>query len=161
MSNINGSHIDDLFKRASEGYPIRTDSADWDKIAASLEKDPSLILPPVNGQEEEGKKRRWLWLLLIIPLAAGGYYTWHSQNNNIHGRKEQAWKKSFSGQTKTDRSRPATMGSGWGKSSGVTAAAEESTVAGILSPENGLDRCRKLSPEIEGAARVRRIKGPR
>lgn len=76
MSNVKGNDIDDLFKRASDKYPLRTDSADWDRLAADLEKDPSLIVPPPNMDGDKRRRRRFFWLFLLIPLGVGGlvYY---------------------------------------------------------------------------------------
>jgi len=76
MSNVNDNNLDDLLRRAAEKYPLRTDSADWGKLVADLDKDPSLILPPVNG-EDGRRRRRFFWLFLLLPLAGAGYYTWH------------------------------------------------------------------------------------
>jgi len=77
MSNLKDTDFDDLFRRASDKYPLRTDSADWDKLAAALEKDPRPEL--YGGMEAAGRrrKRRFIWLLLILPLGGLGYYTWH------------------------------------------------------------------------------------
>jgi len=78
MSNVNGNNIDDLFKRASDQYPLRTNSSDWNKLAADLEKDPSLILPPLNEEDGKRKRRRFFWFFLLLPLGGAGYYAWHS-----------------------------------------------------------------------------------
>jgi hypothetical protein len=74
MSHVNGDDIDDIFRRASERYPLRTDSADWNKLAADLERDPSLILPAVNADEGGRRKKRFFWLFLLLPLGGLGYY---------------------------------------------------------------------------------------
>ncbi|WP_229688937.1 hypothetical protein [Puia dinghuensis] len=50
--------MDDLFKRASEEYPLRTDIADWDQLVAALEKGLPMILPPVNFQEGGDRHKR-------------------------------------------------------------------------------------------------------
>jgi len=75
MSNINDNNLDDLLRRAAEKYPLRTDSADWGRLVSDLEKDPSLILPPVG--EDRRRRRRFFWLFLLLPLAGVGYYAWH------------------------------------------------------------------------------------
>lgn len=74
MSNVKGNDIDDLFKRASEKYPLRTDSADWDKLAAALEKDPSFIVPPPNAEGDKRRRRRFFWLFILLPLGGLMYY---------------------------------------------------------------------------------------
>lgn len=78
MSNVNGNDIDDLFKRAADGYPLRTNSSDWDRLAADLEKDPSLILPPLYTETDRSKRRRFFWLFLLLPLGGLGYLAWQS-----------------------------------------------------------------------------------
>jgi hypothetical protein len=79
MSNLKDTDIDDLFRRASDKYPLRTDSSDWDRMAAALEKDPP---PPDDGTETDDRrrKRRFFWLFFLLPLGVGGlgYYAWHS-----------------------------------------------------------------------------------
>ncbi|HEX9504028.1 MAG TPA: hypothetical protein VF974_06995 [Patescibacteria group bacterium] len=83
MSNVNGNDIDDLFKRASDKYPLRTDSANWDKVAADLDKDRSLIIPPANTEGgDRRRRRRFFWLFLLLPLGGVGYYAWHAASHN-------------------------------------------------------------------------------
>jgi Outer membrane protein beta-barrel domain len=76
MKHVNGD-MEDLFRRAAEKYPLRTDSADWDRLSAALDKDPG---PPSNADEDEKRRRRgifWWWLLL--PLVGGlGFYAWRA-----------------------------------------------------------------------------------
>jgi Outer membrane protein beta-barrel domain len=88
MSTLNDNHIDDLMRRASEKYPLRTDSADWDRLADALEKDPSLILPPVQEDGDGRRRRRFFWLFLLLPLGGLGYYAWHSGSH--HSTSQQA-----------------------------------------------------------------------
>ncbi len=79
MPDMNSNELDDLFKRAAENYPLRTDSADWDKIARALDEDePSLAIPPVYFRDDKRGRRKFLWLLLLLPLGGIGYYSWHA-----------------------------------------------------------------------------------
>ncbi len=76
MEQVNGD-MEDLFRRAAAKYPLRTDSADWDRLAAALDKDPG----PPSGMDTDDKRRRrgifWWWLLL--PLVGGlGFYAWRA-----------------------------------------------------------------------------------
>lgn len=91
MSTIKGNNeIDDLFRQASDRYPLRTDSADWDRMVADLDSDPSLILPPVTGEGGQ-RRRRWVfWLWLLLPLAGIGYYAGHQYytGHRLTGGKE-------------------------------------------------------------------------
>src|SRR5215469_15771920 len=81
MPHLKDTDIDDLFRRASENYPLRTDSSDWNRMAAALEKDP----PPDSGNDREAdgkRRRRFLWLFLLLPLAGIGYYTWQPSGHS-------------------------------------------------------------------------------
>jgi hypothetical protein len=80
MSNLKDSDIDDLFRRASDKYPLRIDSADWDKMAAALDKDPAPA--GIDGSEDQRRKRRFFWLLLLLPLGGAGYFAW---THAVHG----------------------------------------------------------------------------
>jgi Outer membrane protein beta-barrel domain len=76
MSNLKDTDTDDLFRRASDKYPLRTDSGNWDRMAAALDKEPPAP-PNAADAEEKRKKRRFFWLFLLLPLAGAGYYAWH------------------------------------------------------------------------------------
>ncbi|HEY4336555.1 MAG TPA: hypothetical protein VGM89_11675, partial [Puia sp.] len=82
MSNLKDTDFDDLFRRASDKYPLRTDSSDWDRMAAALEKDPS---PDTSGDADnpdKRRRRRLFWWFLLLPLAGIGYFVTH---NGGHG----------------------------------------------------------------------------
>ena len=68
----NNGDMDDLFRRASEGYPLRTDGADWDRLAGALDGEPAAPA----GQEEKRRRRGVFWWFLLIPLVGVGYLTW-------------------------------------------------------------------------------------
>jgi hypothetical protein len=78
MANVNGNNMDDLFRQASDQYPLRTDSSDWNRLTGALEANPSLASP--KGSEQDNKRRRRRVLLLLMPLLAGGlgYYAWQT-----------------------------------------------------------------------------------
>ena len=64
--------MDDLFKKAGENYPLRTDGADWDAVQARLAGSID------EGAIYQAKKfnRNYLWLLLLllfIPLMMINY----------------------------------------------------------------------------------------
>ena len=63
MRDINDD-MDDLFRRAADGYPLNTKNANWSKVYNSLHS------PDDGNVQPEGKKkrRRFLWLLLLLPL---------------------------------------------------------------------------------------------
>jgi len=81
MSNLKDTDIDDLFRRASDKYPLRTDSADWDRMAAALENKGNVPPDSPIDTEEKRKKRRFFWLFLLLPLAGAGYYAWNHGSN--------------------------------------------------------------------------------
>src|ERR1700677_151968 len=74
----NNGDMDDLFRRASEGYPLRTDRADWDRLAGALDGEPAAP----SDQEEKRRRRGAFWWLLLIPLAGVGYLTWQVAGNH-------------------------------------------------------------------------------
>jgi len=82
MLNQKDNDFDDLFRRASDKYPLRTDSADWDRMAAALD-DPSSALADIPDTDKR-RKRRFIWLFLLLPLGGAGYYAWH-QAATRHG----------------------------------------------------------------------------
>jgi hypothetical protein len=54
--------MDELYRRAAEGYPLNTGGADWNKIQTAL-KDPHS-----GGEEKKSNNRKFLWLFLLLPL---------------------------------------------------------------------------------------------
>ena len=86
MPDINNDDLDNLFRRAAEGYPLRTNSSDWDKVSRKLDEDESdetFIIPPVYSGEEKNKRRRILLLLLLLPLMGIGYFLYHSHSSSL------------------------------------------------------------------------------
>jgi hypothetical protein len=74
----NNGDMDDLFKRASEGYPLRTDSADWDRLASALDGEPASS----SDQEKRRRRRGIFWWFLLIPMAGVGYLTWQARTHH-------------------------------------------------------------------------------
>ncbi|HXB32671.1 MAG TPA: outer membrane beta-barrel protein [Puia sp.] len=68
----NNGDMDDLFRRASERYPLRTDSADWDRLASALNGEPAAP----SDEAEKRRRRGVFWWFLLVPLAGIGYLTW-------------------------------------------------------------------------------------
>ncbi|GGA99970.1 outer membrane beta-barrel protein [Puia dinghuensis] len=81
MSNLKDTDFDDLFRRASEKYPLRTDSSDWDRMSAALEKDAPPKLYADAVETDKRKRRKFLWFFLLLPLGGAGYYTWHQMGH--------------------------------------------------------------------------------
>jgi len=107
--------MDDLFRRASERYPLRTDSADWDRLAGALDAEPEL---PSEKEQDRRRRRGAFWWFLLLPLAGAGYLTWRAA---VH----QGAPKDLTVRTETA---PAAVGSGRVATGG--AAAKENTLAG-------------------------------
>lgn len=85
MSNLKDTDFDDLFRRASEKYPLRTDSSDWNRMAAALEKDPFPDASDDVDNTDRRRRRRFFWWFLLLPLAGIGYYTVHQSGRSGHG----------------------------------------------------------------------------
>ncbi len=69
MLQINEDINDELFRRAAESYPLKTDNPDWEPVLNKMNADASS-----TGAEPVAKKRKnnyrfLLLLLLMIPLA--------------------------------------------------------------------------------------------
>lgn len=64
MLDVNDD-MDELFRRAAENYPLKTDSNDWDKVAANLPATP----PEAAGKSWFHNGRSLLLLLLVLPAA--------------------------------------------------------------------------------------------
>jgi hypothetical protein len=94
MSNLKDTDFDDLFRRASDKYPLRTDSSDWDRMAAALERDPSPDAPDETDNTDKRRRRRFFWLFLLLPLAGIGYYVTHSSAKTGNGINTTAVAKS-------------------------------------------------------------------
>ena len=56
--------MDDLFRRAAEEYPLRTDGADWDKLANKMQAEAQNKAVP----DKRGNRSKYLLLLVLIPL---------------------------------------------------------------------------------------------
>lgn len=106
--------MDNLFRKAAEQYPLKTEGADWQKVLAGLQADAMPV-----AEEKEKKKRRFLWLFLLVPLGLlwAVYYkgdnqpgqpaTFIKENTKPGGNDSQksdfiSDKKSFSGQGGSD-----------------------------------------------------------
>ena len=83
MSNLKDTDIDDLFRRASDKYPLRTDTADWDRMAAALDQEPPPTAGTVDGDDKR-RKRRFFWLFLLLPLGGAGYFALHYAGSPGH-----------------------------------------------------------------------------
>jgi hypothetical protein len=104
MSNLKDTDIDDLFRRASDKYPLRSNSAEWDKMAAALDKDPTPA--GFDDGDDQRRKRRFFWLLLLFPLGGAGYYTWIHAGQWPVGQTGRAWVYRRTTSVRRDRMAP-------------------------------------------------------
>src|SRR6476619_3315593 len=75
--------IDDLFRRAAEGYPLNTNSSDWSKVQNAMQSSEDA---GVQNAKSKKKYRRFLWLLLLLPFTfiIDKYaFRNHDKNNGI------------------------------------------------------------------------------
>lgn len=109
----NDSDMDDLFRRASERYPLRTDSADWDRLAGAMGAEPAAP----SDEKEERRRRGVFWWFLLIPLAGIGYWTWQVKVDHpakvakVQTRKDGGGSRGVVG---TEAGRTASAASGGG-----------------------------------------------
>ena len=67
--------MDDLFRRASEEYPLNTQGADWDKVMQKLDHEENEL----TGEYKRKRDFRSLWLLLLLPIGfICGRYVGHN-----------------------------------------------------------------------------------
>ena len=74
--------MDDIFRKAAEGYPLDTRGSDWDKVLAALNEQEKT---PVKKTKD---KRKFLWLLMLLPmgLVCNYYYNeagWFGSRNAV------------------------------------------------------------------------------
>ena len=62
---MNENELDDLFRQASEKYPLRTDSADWDKLARALDGDENRACAPFWPEQNKEKQNQLFFIELV------------------------------------------------------------------------------------------------
>ncbi len=68
MLQINDDINDELFRRAAESYPLKTDNSDWDAVVNKMNSDDTTDEPVVITKKRKNNYRFLLLLLLLIPL---------------------------------------------------------------------------------------------
>lgn len=68
MLQINDDMNDELFRRAAESYPLKTDNADWDAVVNKMNSDDVSDEPVSITNKRKNNYRFLLLLLLLIPL---------------------------------------------------------------------------------------------
>ena len=124
MLHVNDDNNDELFRRAAEHYPVKTDSADWETLRAKMDAAPAEDDQPVVVARR--KNYRFLWLLLLlIPLGILENKYEIIGKHGIGGKKEIP---SVATETKTNTQSTQTETNEPGKSP-VTAVTEPTAVS--------------------------------
>lgn len=79
MQQVNDD-MDELFRRAAEGYPLNTDGADWNAVGKKLSAQKSVA---DNTTAKNKNYKYLLWLLLLLPLGLM-YKNYISDNKDTH-----------------------------------------------------------------------------
>ncbi len=80
MSDVE-NNMDDLFRRAAEGYLLKKARDDWDNIAPLLEQNPGAAITTLKGKDL--KKYSVLILSLSLFLLIAGFIVNYNQNKNV------------------------------------------------------------------------------
>jgi hypothetical protein len=79
--------MDDLFQKAGDHYPLKTNESDWDGVLGKLGEGGPRDQTAIPGVIAKGKtnKRRWGFLLLLIPIGLGSViYFSHAKKKQIN-----------------------------------------------------------------------------
>jgi hypothetical protein len=68
MQYLNDDNMDELFRRAADDYPLKTDSGNWDKVNAAMQTENADPTSEKNAAKKNSY-RKYLWLLLLLPMA--------------------------------------------------------------------------------------------
>lgn len=77
MPNVD-DHMDDLFRKAAEQYPLKTTGADWDAVQGALTGNAKLA-----ASNKPGRIKYLVLLLLILAGSAGIYYFTQNSKDSV------------------------------------------------------------------------------
>lgn len=113
MSELNDD-MDELYRRAAEMYPLKTDSADWSKVSNALQEDDlSSTVKNANTKRNNFRNLLLIALLLFVPWVCYQYHSLvlnNSAKKNIPNQKPIAeevtkgYKGKLNDQSKEDNS---------------------------------------------------------
>ncbi|MGI8951534.1 MAG: outer membrane beta-barrel protein [Chitinophagaceae bacterium] len=90
MEHIN-DNMDELFRKAADKYPLKTDTFDWNNVAKRLNESDAIT--PTEVQLTKQKSMRKFWLLLILfPLLLVGYFGYKYMNETNNSIKKPSSK---------------------------------------------------------------------
>src|SRR5215207_217881 len=91
--------MDELFRKAGEGYPLDTSGADWEKIAKELNG------PRQNPVASKRNHKKLLWLLVLIPFSfiCNQYFAGTNESVNFNKNKAAIDKTGISSSSQSVR----------------------------------------------------------
>ena len=108
-------HMDELFRKVGENYPLKTDTADWDKVLAGLQQAPQGEPVTLLGMGKKSTYRKLWWLTLLLPLV----FVCNNYTGNFYNR--------WIGQAKTTSPAAATGANAGSAAGAATATAQPAT----------------------------------
>lgn len=81
MGNLDND-MDELFSKAGNHYPLKTDGADWDKLMSKL-PDAKITPLPIADPKTAQNNSKLLWLILLIPMGLFCYSYFNEHKNNF------------------------------------------------------------------------------
>lgn len=76
------NHMDDLFRKAAESYPLKTEANGWDRITGAALNGKGII---GSGKEKPIRKYRWLIVFLFLtPLITVSLIHYQNHAGNAH-----------------------------------------------------------------------------
>ena len=72
MEQQSDDNLDELFQRAAEEYPLKTDNRNWDIVAAKLHTSPTVL--------QTRKSKKWQYSALLLLLLGGSFLLINSLN---------------------------------------------------------------------------------
>ncbi|MFT3909379.1 MAG: hypothetical protein QM737_08150 [Ferruginibacter sp.] len=82
---------EDIFRRAAESYPLKTDNPDWDAVRKKMEAGGAV---PEEIPVSKKRKKRWLLLLLLLLAFSVIEYTYSPLSNLFRSEKHEQTGKS-------------------------------------------------------------------
>src|ERR1044072_6913353 len=83
MEQQSDNNLDELFQKAAEEYPLKTNNKNWDIVAAKLHPSPASL--------QTSKSKKWQYSALLFLLLRGSFFLVNSLDikNITHGVSQQ------------------------------------------------------------------------